>query len=157
MRKVFPSHQELWNIFSVKRLQTELNKSKKILPLETMNTQNHENLILGLIESLHKQHCSLRGCICAGFTLLDEFFSEFSEHCSFSKVSTYLIFQSLLSLTDFYAPKGASEPLCFVCASVVSYLAFVLSLFLPHRDCRSKAVLLLWFTISVIVCLCMSW
>ena len=27
------------------------------------NTQNHENRRLGLIESLHMQHCSLRGCI----------------------------------------------------------------------------------------------
>ena len=40
-----------------------LNKSKKGLPLETKNTQNHENRRLGLIESLHMQHCSLRGCI----------------------------------------------------------------------------------------------
>ena len=35
------------------------NKSeKKGLPLETKNTQNHENRRLGLIESLHMQHCS---------------------------------------------------------------------------------------------------
>ena len=33
------------------------------LPLETKNTQNHENRRLGLIESLHMQHCSLRGCV----------------------------------------------------------------------------------------------
>ena len=33
------------------------------LPLETKNTQNLENRRLGLIESLHMQHCSLRGCI----------------------------------------------------------------------------------------------
>ena len=39
------------------------NKSQKGLPLETNNTQNHENLRLSLIESLHMQHCSLRGCI----------------------------------------------------------------------------------------------
>ena len=38
-------------------------KVKKGLPLETKNTQNHENQRLGLIESLHMQHCSLRGCI----------------------------------------------------------------------------------------------
>ena len=33
------------------------------LPLETKNTQNHENRRLGLSESLHMQNCSLRGCI----------------------------------------------------------------------------------------------
>ena len=33
----------------------ELNKSKKGLPLETKNTQNHENRRLGLNESLHMQ------------------------------------------------------------------------------------------------------
>ena len=38
-------------------------KSKKRLPLETKNTQSHENRRLGLIESLHMQHCSLRDCI----------------------------------------------------------------------------------------------
>ena len=38
------------------------NKSKKGLPLETKNTQDYENRRLGLIESLHMQHCSLRGC-----------------------------------------------------------------------------------------------
>ena len=38
-------------------------KVKKELPLETMNTQNHENRRLGSIKSLHMQHCSLRGCI----------------------------------------------------------------------------------------------
>ena len=38
-------------------------KSQKRLPLETKNTQNHENRRLGLIESLHVQPCSLRGCI----------------------------------------------------------------------------------------------
>ena len=38
-------------------------KSKKGLPLETKNTQNHENQRLGLIESLHMQHCSLQGCM----------------------------------------------------------------------------------------------
>ena len=41
----------------------EKNKSQKGLPLETKNTQNHENRRLGLIESLHMQHCSMRGCI----------------------------------------------------------------------------------------------
>ena len=30
--------------------------------METETTQNHENRRLGLIESLHMQHCSLRGC-----------------------------------------------------------------------------------------------
>ena len=44
-------------------LSGEANKGKKGLPLETKNTQNHENWRLGLIESLHMQHCSLRGCI----------------------------------------------------------------------------------------------
>ena len=39
------------------------NKSKKGLSSETKHTQNHENRRLGLIESLHMQHCSLRGCI----------------------------------------------------------------------------------------------
>ena len=39
------------------------NKSKKRLPLETKNTQNHENRRLGLTESLHMQHCNLRSCI----------------------------------------------------------------------------------------------
>ena len=39
-------------------------KSKKGLPLEKKeHTKNHENRRLGLIESLHMQHCSLRGCI----------------------------------------------------------------------------------------------
>ena len=41
----------------------EWNKSQKGLPLERKNTQNHVNRRLGLIESLHMQHCSLRGCI----------------------------------------------------------------------------------------------
>ena len=36
----------------------EYNKSQKGLPLETKNTQNYENRRLGLIESLHMQHCS---------------------------------------------------------------------------------------------------
>ena len=40
-----------------------MNKSKKGLPLETKNTQNYENQRLCLTESLHNQHCSLRGCI----------------------------------------------------------------------------------------------
>ena len=40
----------------------DCNKSKKGLPLETKNTQNHENRKLGLTESLHMQHCSLPGC-----------------------------------------------------------------------------------------------
>ena len=31
--------------------------------METKNTQNHKNRRLGLIESLHMQHCSLRGSI----------------------------------------------------------------------------------------------
>ena len=39
------------------------NKSEKGLPLEPKNIQNHENQRLSLIESLHMQHCSLRGCI----------------------------------------------------------------------------------------------
>ena len=39
------------------------NKNKKGLPVETKNTQNHENRGLVLIVSLHMQHCSLRGCI----------------------------------------------------------------------------------------------
>ena len=38
-------------------------KIKKGLPLETKNTQNHENQRLGLIKSLLMQYCSLRGCI----------------------------------------------------------------------------------------------
>ena len=33
--------------------QIEEDKSQKRLPLETKNTQNHENRRLGLIESLH--------------------------------------------------------------------------------------------------------
>ena len=41
----------------------EQNESKKGLTLETKNTQNHENQRLGLTESLHMQHCSLRGSI----------------------------------------------------------------------------------------------
>ena len=41
--------------------QRQYNKSKKGLPLETKSTQNHENWRLGLVESLHMQHCSLRG------------------------------------------------------------------------------------------------
>ena len=31
--------------------------------LEIKNTQNHEKRRLGSTESLHMQHCSLRGCI----------------------------------------------------------------------------------------------
>ena len=41
-------------------------KVKKGLPLETKNTQNHENMRnmrIGLIESLHMQHCCLQSCI----------------------------------------------------------------------------------------------
>ena len=37
--------------------------SQKGLPLETKNTQNHENRRLGLIESHHMQHCGLQCCI----------------------------------------------------------------------------------------------
>ena len=44
------------------------NKSQKGLPLETKNTHNHENRRLGLIESLHMQHSSLRGYICKSET-----------------------------------------------------------------------------------------
>ena len=39
------------------------NHENRRLPLETKNTQNHDNRRLGLIESLHMQHCSLRGSI----------------------------------------------------------------------------------------------
>ena len=45
------------------QLQQSKLQVKKGLPLEKKNTQNHENRRLGLIESLHMQHCSLRGCI----------------------------------------------------------------------------------------------
>ena len=38
------------------------NKSKKGLPVETKNTEKHENRRLDLIEFLHMQRCSLRGC-----------------------------------------------------------------------------------------------
>ena len=40
-----------------------MNKNQKGLPLETKNIQNHGYRRLGLIESLHMQHCSLRGSI----------------------------------------------------------------------------------------------
>ena len=50
-------------LIQTKGLHDDLNKSKKGLPLETKNIQNHENRRLGLIESLHMQHCSLQGCI----------------------------------------------------------------------------------------------
>ena len=54
-------YKQFWLLCSYKALLE--NKSKKGLPLETQNTQNHENWRLGLIESLHMQRCSLRGCI----------------------------------------------------------------------------------------------
>ena len=40
-----------------------LTKSEKGLPSETKVSKNHENRRIGLIESLHMQHCSLWGCI----------------------------------------------------------------------------------------------
>ena len=46
-----------------KAILFDFYKSQKGLPLETKNTQNHENRRLGLIESLHMRHCSLRGCM----------------------------------------------------------------------------------------------
>ena len=48
---------------NTKSILLKLNKRQKGLHLETKNTENHENRRLGLIESLHLQHCSLRGCI----------------------------------------------------------------------------------------------
>ena len=42
-------------------LYCKIKVKKKRLPLETKNTQNHENRRLGLTESLHMQHCSLQG------------------------------------------------------------------------------------------------
>ena len=39
------------------------NISQNGMPFETNNTRDHEIQRLGLIESLHMQHCSLRGCI----------------------------------------------------------------------------------------------
>ena len=44
----------------LKSSRLSYDKSQKGLPLETKNTQNHENRRLGLIEFLHMQHCSLR-------------------------------------------------------------------------------------------------
>ena len=45
------------------RTENSWHKSQKGLPLEAKNTQKHENRRLGLIESLHMQHHSLRVCI----------------------------------------------------------------------------------------------
>ena len=45
------------------RSHSHCNKSEKGLPLETKSTQYHESRRLGLIESLHMQHCSMRGCL----------------------------------------------------------------------------------------------
>ena len=45
-------------IHDITQATVEYNNSQKGLPLETKNTQNHENHRLGLIESLHMQHCS---------------------------------------------------------------------------------------------------
>ena len=45
----------IWKLF---------NKSQRGLPLKTKDTQNYDNSILCLIESLYMQHCSLRGCVC---------------------------------------------------------------------------------------------
>ena len=42
---------------------SKIKVKKGILPLETKNTQIHENRRIGLIVSLHMQHCNLRGCI----------------------------------------------------------------------------------------------
>ena len=42
-------------IFNPSKYPCKKNKSQKGLPLETKNTQNHENRRLGLIESLHTQ------------------------------------------------------------------------------------------------------
>ena len=53
--------QSQWSALPQKTIT--LNKSKKGLPLETKNKQNHENRRLGLIESLLMQHCNLRSCI----------------------------------------------------------------------------------------------
>ena len=61
----------LWPSHGILPATVEKNKSQKGLPLETKNTQYHENRRLGLIESLHMQHCSLLGCIrlsCAGLS-----------------------------------------------------------------------------------------
>ena len=44
--------------FRKDRTNVRVNNSQKGLPLETKNTQNHENRRLGLTESLHIQHCS---------------------------------------------------------------------------------------------------
>ena len=51
------------SLYSCSESHMVKNKSHKGLPLETKNTQNHENRRLGWIESLHIQHCSMRGCI----------------------------------------------------------------------------------------------
>ena len=55
-----------WGVVDEPRLSRQAKKYclwKQGLPLETKNTQNHENWRLCLIESLHMQHCSLRGYI----------------------------------------------------------------------------------------------
>ena len=56
--------QESMSVYALSRLlEAVANLSQKGLSLETKNTQNHENRRLGLIVSLHMQHCSLRDCI----------------------------------------------------------------------------------------------
>ena len=51
-----------YNIILYNGIQKKVNWLGR-LPLETKNTQNHENQTLDLIESLHMQHCSVRGRI----------------------------------------------------------------------------------------------
>ena len=51
----------IYSSYAAARVGNTFNKSQNGLPLETKNTQNHENRRLGLTESLHSQHWSLRG------------------------------------------------------------------------------------------------
>ena len=56
------SKQEVTNVVSIAKSKIKVKKKKR-LPSETKNRQKHENRRPAVIESLHMQHCSLRGCI----------------------------------------------------------------------------------------------
>ena len=90
------------------------NKSKKGLPLEeTKNTQNHENRRLGLIESLHMQHCGLRGCICPPCTGLSGKTLKMASHPVIYLLNAYVFIGIAVSSSDllfFFFISGGIVP-----------------------------------------------
>ena len=90
----------------------DLHKSQKGLPLETKNTQNRENRRLGLIESLHMQHCSLWGCIRPLAPTLAVFdFQNYQDGLNDPPPKKYITCTMMMSGETFYGRHTAQHQL----------------------------------------------